>query len=110
MTKSNPATKLAKEIVNDLGSYLMAFRLAQKEVTAIAEDHLQPTFDLLKRIHELADEGVISIDRFQILREIELLTREYDNETQRNVGCKSIEWNNGASPGPSSASCAASMT
>ena len=72
MTKPNQEAKLAEEIVNSLQS-----SVARHPVTTV-EQHLHPTFDLLKRVHKLACDEFNQGNTNQILFEIEQLTREYD--------------------------------
>ncbi len=80
MTKPNPAAKLAEEIIEQLRPDTgMDWR--HKQVERI-EGHLQPTFDLLQRIHRLArDSNRRTSFPTRVVLEIEQLTREHDNET-----------------------------
>lgn len=82
MTESNPAAKLAEEIIDVLPTLDKSWR--QRHVLKV-ETRLQPMFDLLQQVHEL----VVQARQFSspnsypypMLEEIEQLTREYDNET-----------------------------
>lgn len=80
MTEPNPAVQLAEEIIMVLPTLDSGCR---KRHVGKVESKLQPTFDLLKRVHSLAREAQVSGigKRFGLLDEIERLTREYDNET-----------------------------
>ncbi len=51
MTESNPAAKLAEEIIRSLGPYV-DLPWSSAKLTSV-EKCLQPTFDLLKQIHAL---------------------------------------------------------
>ena len=76
MTKLNPAEKLAEEIIEGLRPDTgMDWR---EKRTERIKGQLQPTFDLLKQVHELANsvKGSDNHDLDFAIHEIELLTRE----------------------------------
>ena len=82
MTKPNPAEKLAEEIIERLWRDT-GVDWRHKRVESI-KGQLQPTFDLLKRIHKLSEMNTklpAITTPHSVLEAIEQLTREYDNLT-----------------------------
>ena len=82
MTKPNPAAKLVEAIVYLFTGFIHPQR--KDEDIADVELLLQPTFDLLKRIHKLSEMNTklpAITTPHSVLEAIEQLTREYDNLT-----------------------------